>query len=96
MRKAAQIETLKSHVLIAPFVEKGVVEFVVVPDITIKGAFDEALKDVVGVLHIASPLPAPVRISIIIIHSDSNDLGRTVYFVCRGEVRRRDEMRESY
>ncbi|KAL5327869.1 hypothetical protein ACEPPN_005575 [Leptodophora sp. 'Broadleaf-Isolate-01'] len=61
VRKAAQIETLKSHVLIAPFVEKGVVEFVVVPDITIKGAFDEALKDVVGVLHIASPLPAPTE-----------------------------------
>ncbi|KAH7400168.1 hypothetical protein BKA64DRAFT_476332 [Cadophora sp. MPI-SDFR-AT-0126] len=58
VRKAAQIETLKSHVLIAPYVEKGVVEFAVVPDITVKGAFDEALKDVVGVLHIASPLPS--------------------------------------
>ncbi|KAK0102613.1 hypothetical protein ONS95_006222 [Cadophora gregata] len=57
VRKAEQIETLKSHVLIAPYVEKGVVDFAVVPDITVKGAFDSALKDVVGVLHIASPLP---------------------------------------
>jgi len=62
VRKAAQIEIIKSHVLIAPYVEKGVVEFAVVPDITVKGAFDEALKDVVGVLHIASPLPAAVCI----------------------------------
>ncbi|KAH7327333.1 hypothetical protein BKA65DRAFT_597878 [Rhexocercosporidium sp. MPI-PUGE-AT-0058] len=40
------------------FFEKGVVECVVVPDIAIKGAFDEALKDVVEVLHIVSPTPA--------------------------------------
>jgi hypothetical protein len=39
------------------------VEGVVVPNIEIDGAFDEALKDVVGVLHIASPLANPVILS---------------------------------
>ncbi|KAE8386101.1 hypothetical protein ETB97_009392 [Aspergillus alliaceus] len=34
-------------------------EFTVVPDITLPGCFDEALKDVQYVLHLASPLPKP-------------------------------------
>lgn len=58
MRNEAQIETLKSHALIKPYADK--LEGVVVPDITVDGAFDEALRDVVGVLHLASPLPKPV------------------------------------
>ncbi|KAB8222858.1 hypothetical protein BDV33DRAFT_228951 [Aspergillus novoparasiticus] len=34
-------------------------EFVVVPDITVSGCFDEALRGVDYVLHLASPLPKP-------------------------------------
>ncbi|RAQ57863.1 reductase [Aspergillus flavus] len=34
-------------------------EFVVVPDITVSGCFDEALQGVEYVLHLASPLPKP-------------------------------------
>ena len=32
------------------------------PDITIDGAFVDALKDVTYVLHIASPTPSPVSL----------------------------------
>jgi uncharacterized protein YbjT (DUF2867 family) len=60
VRKESQLETLKSHKLINDFAAKGLVEGVVVPDIVVDGAFDEALKDVVAVLHIASPLGRPV------------------------------------
>jgi uncharacterized protein YbjT (DUF2867 family) len=60
VRKESQLETLKSHKLIKDYAAKGLVEGVVVPDIVIDGAFDEALKDVVAVLHIASPLGRPV------------------------------------
>jgi hypothetical protein len=63
VRKESQIETLKGHDLIKEFAAKGLVEGVVVPNIEIDGAFDEALKDVVGVLHIASPVPNPVILS---------------------------------
>ncbi|EPE31987.1 NAD(P)-binding Rossmann-fold containing protein [Glarea lozoyensis ATCC 20868] len=59
VRKESQIGQLKSHRLIKDFAAKGFVEGVVVPDIGAEGAFDEALKDVVGVLHIASPLGRP-------------------------------------
>ncbi|KAE8139174.1 hypothetical protein BDV38DRAFT_54569 [Aspergillus pseudotamarii] len=34
-------------------------EFVIVPDITVSGCFDEALQGVEYVLHLASPLPNP-------------------------------------
>ncbi|KAB8208056.1 hypothetical protein BDV34DRAFT_233624 [Aspergillus parasiticus] len=34
-------------------------EFVIVPDITVSGCFDEALQGVDYVLHLASPLPKP-------------------------------------
>ncbi|PIG82318.1 reductase [Aspergillus arachidicola] len=34
-------------------------EFVIVPDITVSGCFDEALQGVEYVLHLASPLPKP-------------------------------------
>ncbi|CAG8975803.1 hypothetical protein HYALB_00008244 [Hymenoscyphus albidus] len=55
VRREVQIETLKNHALIQPFANQ--LEGIIVPDITAEGAFDEALKDVVGVLHLASPLP---------------------------------------
>lgn len=34
-------------------------DFVIVPDITVPGCFDEALQGVEYVLHLASPLPKP-------------------------------------
>ncbi|KAE8356400.1 hypothetical protein BDV28DRAFT_165045 [Aspergillus coremiiformis] len=34
-------------------------EFAIVPDITVPGCFDDALKDVEYVLHLASPVPNP-------------------------------------
>jgi len=64
VRKSEQITTIQNHPLIAPFVAQDKLEFVIVPDITTDGAFDSALKDVTGILHIASPLPLPVRLSI--------------------------------
>lgn len=32
---------------------------VIVPDITVEGAFDEALQDITSVIHVGSPLPMP-------------------------------------
>lgn len=34
-------------------------DFITVPDLTISGCYDRALRDVEYVLHIASPLPTP-------------------------------------
>ena len=42
------------------------------PDITIDGAFVDALKDVTYVLHIASPLPSPVSLFDIILYSSGS------------------------
>jgi uncharacterized protein YbjT (DUF2867 family) len=58
VRRASQVEELKSHHLIAPFASK--LEAVVVPDITAEGAFDAALEGVTYIEHVASPLPKPV------------------------------------
>lgn len=60
VRHAGQIADIQSHALIKPFVDQGHLDFVLVPDITAEGAFDAVLKDVVGILHIASPYPRPV------------------------------------
>ncbi|XP_006459379.1 hypothetical protein AGABI2DRAFT_65374 [Agaricus bisporus var. bisporus H97] len=38
------------------WVASGILEFIVVKDVTIEGAFDDAVKDVDGVLHMASPV----------------------------------------
>lgn len=55
VRRAEQGETLKTHKKVAPYASKF--ESVVVPDITIDGAFDSVLDGVVYIEHIASPLP---------------------------------------
>ncbi|PMD33772.1 NAD(P)-binding protein [Hyaloscypha variabilis F] len=57
VRRHSSIQELSSHPKIAPYVLQNAVEFVIVPDITVEGAFDEVLKNVEGVLHVASPLP---------------------------------------
>lgn len=58
VRRDAQGATLKSHSEIQPYAAS--LETVVVPDITVDGAFDAVLDGVVYVLHIASPLPKGV------------------------------------
>lgn len=57
VRQASQITTLRAHPLIQPFLHN--LDFVVVPDITTVGAFDDVLKDVIFIEHVASPLPNP-------------------------------------
>ena len=57
VRRSSSIDEIKSHASITPFA--SALEFIVVPDITADGAFDEALKDVTYIQHIASPLPNP-------------------------------------
>ena len=59
VRLASQITTLRAHPLLQPFLHH--LDLVVVPDITLVGAFDDVLKDVIYVEHVASPLPNPVR-----------------------------------
>jgi uncharacterized protein YbjT (DUF2867 family) len=58
VRRSEQSEQIKSAKSIQPYLNK--LEFIVVPDITVDGAFDAALKDVIFVEHIASPLARPV------------------------------------
>jgi hypothetical protein len=60
LRKEDQISSLSNHALISPYVSRGKVEFAIVPDITVPGAFDKVLKDVIYVEHLASKLPFPV------------------------------------
>jgi nucleoside-diphosphate-sugar epimerase len=53
VRKESQIDGVKK--LFSKHINK--VDFVVIPDLSVSGAFDSALKDVEYVLHIASPMP---------------------------------------
>jgi len=52
VRKEVQIEKLKT--IFSAYAEK--IEFVVIPDITVTGAFSKSLDGVDYVLHLASPL----------------------------------------
>jgi nucleoside-diphosphate-sugar epimerase len=55
VRREAQIEPLRRA--LDAFAKK--VEFVVVSDITARGAFDSALEHIDYVIHVASPIPKP-------------------------------------
>ncbi len=57
--KAAQIKAAKS---VQGYLDK--LEFVIVPDILADGAYDEAVKGVDYILHVASPISFPVSMSI--------------------------------
>ena len=59
LRKLEQADTIKGKPSIQPYL--NAIEFVQVPDITIAGAYDEAIKGVDYVLHLASPIPQHVR-----------------------------------
>jgi hypothetical protein len=51
-----EVEFLKATKPLQAHLEN--VEFEIVPDITIPGAYDEVIKGVDRVLHLASPLPS--------------------------------------
>lgn len=59
VRKSEQIDKLRAHVQIQPF-DKNL-EFVVIPHLGEKGAFDQVLGGVIGIIHLASPLAIEVR-----------------------------------
>ena len=67
VRREAQIDTIKSQESIKLYLAH--LSFTIVPDITVDGAFVDALKDVTYVLHIASPIPSPVSLFDIILYS---------------------------
>lgn len=56
-RKLAQAQALKRAESIKPYLDS--IEFVEVPDFLADGAFDEAVRDVDYILHLASPIPTP-------------------------------------
>jgi hypothetical protein len=60
IRKPEQIEQLKAHALVKPYLAN--LEFVVVPNLAKKGAFDQVLDGVSDVIHLASPLAVEVRL----------------------------------
>ncbi|KAL6707367.1 hypothetical protein ACN47E_004146 [Coniothyrium glycines] len=65
VRKAASAQELENGPL-KHFADSGKLEIVEVPDITVKGAFDEAVKGVTAIAHLAAPVsfdftdPAPI------------------------------------
>lgn len=58
VRNQAGFDRIASLKPLAPYVSN--LESVIVPDITVPGAYDEAVKGVKYVVHIASPLVKPV------------------------------------
>ena len=56
LRKLEQAEKIKKARSIQPLLED--IEFVEVPDITAPGAYDEAIREVDLVIHVAAPLLA--------------------------------------
>lgn len=65
IRKESSIAELTAAPSIQPYL--SALSFAVVPDITTPGAFDEAVKDVDYIIHLASPLAVP-----------SDDLEKTI------------------
>jgi nucleoside-diphosphate-sugar epimerase len=57
IRRESSIAEIKATKSVQPYLDN--LSFIIVPDITADGAFDEALKDVEKVIHIASPLARP-------------------------------------
>lgn len=58
VRSEEKAETVRSNPTLKS-ISKDQLSFVVVPDILPEGAFDEAVKDVKYILHVASPIPHP-------------------------------------
>lgn len=56
---AEKVKALASHPKTTAFGKANNLSFVEVPDITCDGAYDEAIKNITYVIHLASPLPSP-------------------------------------
>ncbi|KIW14443.1 hypothetical protein PV08_07227 [Exophiala spinifera] len=59
VRRAGAIQQLKSIPSLEPYL--GALEFAIVPDISLDGAYDEAIEDASYVYHLASPLAVPAN-----------------------------------
>lgn len=59
IRSPEKAKALASHPKITASGKTDNLSFVEVPDIACDGAYDEAIKDVTYVIHLASPLPSP-------------------------------------
>ncbi|MCJ1324944.1 hypothetical protein MMC10_001606 [Thelotrema lepadinum] len=59
VRSQNKAESILSNTNIKALNAKNKLSFVQVPDILVKGAYDEALKEVDYVIHLASPIPVP-------------------------------------
>lgn len=59
VRSQGKAELVRNAALSKPFVKESQLSFTVVPDITVSGAFDEAVKGVDAIEHVASPIPGP-------------------------------------
>jgi nucleoside-diphosphate-sugar epimerase len=57
IRRESSIAEIQAARSIQPYL--SALTFVIVPDITVPGAFDEAVKDVDYIIHLASPLAIP-------------------------------------
>ena len=57
IRRESSIAEIKATKSVQPYLSS--LSFVIVEDITKDGAFDEAVKDVSYIVHVASPLPLP-------------------------------------
>ncbi|OAA76859.1 NAD(P)-binding domain protein [Akanthomyces lecanii RCEF 1005] len=57
VRSQSSYDKLLSYKPLAPYTSQ--LESAIVPDITVPGAYDEAVKGVTHVIHVASPIPGP-------------------------------------
>jgi nucleoside-diphosphate-sugar epimerase len=57
LRNVAGSEKIKAFKSIAPY--ESQIEYIIVPDITVPGAYDDAVKGVKYVVHVASPFASP-------------------------------------
>jgi nucleoside-diphosphate-sugar epimerase len=57
VRNQGGVDKIKSHHLISPYQDQ--LEFIIVLDITVNGAYDEAVKGATAILHVASAMPKP-------------------------------------
>ncbi|KAM3498009.1 hypothetical protein MY10362_008659 [Beauveria mimosiformis] len=57
VRSQSSLDKLLSYKQIAPYASQ--LESTIIPDITVPGAYDEAVKGATHIIHVASPIPSP-------------------------------------
>jgi nucleoside-diphosphate-sugar epimerase len=57
VRKEEGFEQIKAAESVQPYLDQ--LEHVIVPDILVEGAYEEAVKGVIYVIHLASPISSP-------------------------------------